>query len=849
MRLGRAGVTGVSDWRATYRLQFHAGFTFDDALRVLPYLCRLGISHVYASPIQGARPGSTHGYDQVDPTCINPELGGELGFERFSDALRAAGLGLLVDIVPNHMAAHRTNPWWMSALAGGPEGPAAGIFDIDWDRHSQVLLPVLGGTLAETLQKGDIALSVDPAGWLVACAYGEHAWPLRAEDTSDLLEAAALPEVARQWREDQSPERAKAREAVRRVDAAGRERLAALLAKQDLSTLIARQHWRPTHWRAGRDALSTRRFFNINDLIGVRVEAESVFALMHQLPLALLRAGRIDGLRIDHIDGLADPAGYCARLRSEAGAEALIVVEKILGEGEGLRTDWPVDGTTGYERLNMINRLFVCPVGHRALAQSLASDDGAVAGDPTRRLAAAKRQVLEESFTPEIEQLTELAVGAAASDPALEFAAPTLRAALTELIVHFPVYRSYLVAAEPAAPDRDLYAASLSAAEACGDPWITAAANWIADTILHGSGRDAAALRRRFQQLTGPLMAKGLEDTEFYRSVALLSPNEVGGDPASPSISIPAFHTWAARRGLTEPRDITPLATHDTKRGAETRARLNLLSHAPAEWIGRVARWRRMNAGLHGKDRPDTTDQWLVYQTLFGAWPICADRLCTFVVKALREAKRHTRWENPNEVYERSALDFAEALLEHPDAAAFRSEMDAIVAETALAARYNGLAQAVLQLTLPGVVDIYQGTEFWDFSLVDPDNRRLVDYEQREDGLGMPLPPIANDEVGLVKQRLVQRLLHLRQSRPELFRGYAAIPSQEDGWIVFTRGGGRMVVAVSSRNLGAGALPRLPDGVWHDVLADMGADVRQAVRILVKRDGTIADRAVKQLSG
>ncbi len=810
------------DWRATYRLQLHAGFGFDDALAILPYLRRLGVSHVYASPISAARPGSAHGYDVTDPTQINPELGGEAGFRRFSDGLRAAGMGLLLDIVPNHMAAHRTNPWWMSMLVGGRESPAAAIFDVGWDRHPQVLMPVLGDTLAETLAHGAITLQVDAAdGWLVACAYGEHAWPLCVDDTVRVLDAAGLADAAQVWREDHSAGRDTARAVLRGLGEADTKRVQDILAMEDLPALIERQHWRPVHWRSGRDALSARRFFNVNELVGVRAEDETVFALTHRLPLTLLHEGRIDGLRIDHIDGLADPAGYCRRLRAEAGPDALLVVEKILGKDEELRRDWPVDGTTGYERLNMINRAFVAPEGYDRLAHHLATE-GWVTGDPSTRLAETKRQVLEESFAPELEQLTELAQAIAGPDPAVEFAAPTLRSALSALLIHCPVYRSYLRGADPAPADLALWETMLAAAQDQADPWIAAAAGWLAETILRGEGAPAAVLRRRFQQLTGPLMAKGLEDTEFYRNVALLSVNEVGGHLEEPGVSVAAFHAWAARRAAERPRDLTPLATHDTKRGAEVRARLNLLSLEPEGWIETVTRWQQMNDPLHPADGPDRADEWLIYQTLVGAWPIGVDRLSEYLTKAMREAKRHTRWEHPQEAYEGAVLGFATALLESPEAALFRGELEACVERLTVATRINALAQVVLHLTLPGIPDIYQGTEWWDFSLVDPDNRRPVDYRLREAATGSP-PSVEQDEMGVTKQCAVQRLLELRARRPELFEGYEAVDLRPDdgSWIGYTRGNGRLLVAVPVRGKGLpdGGLPVAPGG-WHDVLAD-----------------------------
>jgi len=824
------------DWRATYRLQFHAGFTFDDALAIVPYLERLGVSHLYASPIFAARAGSSHGYDVVDPTRINPELGGEDGFRRLSDGLRAKGMGLLLDIVPNHMAADRTNPWWMGALAGGREGPAADIFDIDWERHPQLLLPVLGDTLSETLAQGAIVLEIDPQGWLVASAYGEHAWPLRREDAAELLTSAGLAEQARLWRSDRTPDLAGAREALRALDPQQQATLRAVLKAEDLAALLERQHWRALHWRSGRDALSSRRFFNVNELVGVRVEHEEVFALTHRLALELVREGRVDGLRVDHIDGLADPAIYTRRLREAVGPGVPILVEKILGHGETLRPEWPVDGTTGYERLNVLNRVFVSVEGYRALAGHLEAQ-GWVTGAPADRLVTAKRQMLEESFAPELEQLADLAQSIAGPDAAVEFALPTLRAALSSLLVNCPVYRSYLTGAPPDPADRELWDAMLAGAEAEGDPWTGAAARWLTETILTGGNGPVAELRRRFQQLSGPLMAKGLEDTEFYRYVALVSVNEVGGEIEAAGGDVASFHAWAARRASEPRRDLTPLATHDTKRGPEVRARLNLLSLEPDTWIAAVERWRAMNAPLRPAEGPDPADEWLIYQTLLGAWPIGADRLGEYLTKAMREAKRHTRWENPQEGYEKACLDFATALLDGPAAQGFRDEMDAYAGRLDLPTRLNGLAQTILQLTLPGVPDLYQGTEWWDFSLVDPDNRRPVDYAARLVALDAALPDLPEDRIGLSKQRIIQRLLRLRQERPDLFSGYRALDLP--GWLGFSRGEGRLHVMICTRAMALAAPPPPPPGPWFDVLADAefdlaGGSARRPFRVLFR---------------
>lgn len=799
-------------WRATYRLQFHEGFTFGHALAALPYLEALGISHVYASPIFAARPGSTHGYDVTDPTRVNPALGGEEGLARLAAGLAARGMGLLLDIVPNHMAADADNACWMAALAGGPHGPAADIFDIDW-AGGPIRLPFLGETLAESLAAGQLALGLDAArGWITVSAYdGAQAWPIRAEDAARLLAEAGLDEAAALWRDASRTDFVAPRQALRGLDGAARAALAAACAREDLAALIARQHWRPAHWRSARDALSWRRFFNITELVGVRVEQAEVFALVHELPLRLLREGLAQGLRIDHIDGLADPAGYCRRLRAAAGPEALIVVEKILGHGEALPADWPVDGTTGYERLNLLNGLFVSAEGHGALAAHLRGR-GWVPGAPEARLRAAKRQMLAESFEPELAGLLADAQGALAAEPGHEFGPATLRAALAGLLAHCPVYRSYLARPPASAADDALWAAMQAGLAGEGDPWAAEAGRALARRALAGD----EPFRRRFQQLSGPLMAKGLEDTEFYRAVALLSANEVGGEPGHAARTAEAFHALCEARAAARARDLTPLATHDTKRGPDARARLDLLAADPEATIARHQRFSAMTAPLRRGPGPDEADEWLIYQAMLGAWPVDAARFLPFLTKALREAKRHTRWEAPDAAYEESCLAFARALLEAPEAAGWRVEMARLEAELRVPARLVGLAQTILHLSMPGVPDVYQGSEWWDTSLVDPDNRRPVDYAAREAALAAPLPGPEADAEGLVKQRVIQRLLRLRAADPAIFEGYARL-SLPPGWLGFTRGEGRLLVAVPTRP-GAEALPPF-DAAWRDALA------------------------------
>lgn len=829
--------------RATYRLQFHAGFTFADAARELPYLATLGISHLYASPIHTSRPGSTHGYDGIDPTRIDPELGGEQGFRALAEAARLEGMGILLDIVPNHLAVDPGNPFWMAALEFGESGPAGRIFDIDW-AQGQVILPTLGTLLTEAIAKGEITLAADwGAGRLVARSY-ENAWPLRPETVAAALQIAdaedegTLSGLSRRFLALDGPTAkeekavAEARQGLITLEEDHRNLVEAALARMDIAGVLHRQHWRLTHWRAESDSLTYRRFFNITGLIGLRVEDEAVFDLVHALPLRLLREGLIDGLRIDHVDGLSDPTGYCARLRQAAGKEAIILVEKILGAGEALRP-WPITGTTGYERLNDIQGLFVDPDGYETLDRYLV-DRRLLAADRAERLAEAKALMLRTSFIGEIDTLTRLAHALASAEPAgREFGTGALREAVIALLVRFPVYRSYGTDTESDPEDAALWRETGRQVETRDHPWVAAAARYLIgrlDQVAPGSAEEAFI--RRFQQLSGPAMAKGLEDTEFYRSVALTSANEVGGDLATPWRSSADFHALQESRATAGARDLTPLATHDTKRGPETRARINTIAEDASGWIARFEAWHAQNTPLRrevaGREAPDPIDEWLIYQTLLGTWPIGEERLVEYLTKAMREAKRHSAWDHPNEAYETAVLDFARGLLADPRAQGFRQALSQMAAETEARARVSAIAQLILQMTIPGTPDVYQGTEFWDFSLVDPDNRRPVEYAARAAVLARgTCPPLDTDDAGAAKLFVTHRLLGLRAAHPALFaRGDYRPFDPGPGWIGFTRTEGttRLLVAVPRRRRASAQAPLLPPapgtGGWHAVLAE-----------------------------
>ena len=830
--------------RATYRLQFHKDFTFADARAQIPYLARLGISHVYASPILTARAGSTHGYDGIDPSRINPELGGEAGFAEFAEACRTHGLGIILDIVPNHLAVDSTNPLWMEALEFGPQGPAGAIFDIDW-AQGPVVIAALGKTLYQTIADGEIVLKADWSSGRFVAAYFDAVWPLRPEAVAAALQMAdardegSLAGLSTRWQafEEGRPLKpnavAETRAALMDLDTEQRGLVDAALARMEVSAVLRRQHWRVGHWRTENDSLTYRRFFNIAGLIGVRVEDPAVFDLIHAVPLRLLRDGVVDGLRIDHVDGLADPTAYCAKLREEAGPDAILLVEKILGLGEALR-DWPITGTTGYERLDDINGLFVQRDGWQALDHYL-TRNRILDEDLERRLATAKSFMLRNSFMGEVEKLTQLALAVCRGEPAdAEFTSGTLREAVLALLIRFPVYRSYGPDTGTDAADRALWKTTLDRVAERDTPWVAEAARGLVARLAKTTpGSPGEEFIRRFQQLSGPAMAKGLEDTEFYRSVALTSVNEVGADLAHPWRDAAEFHAVYADRAAKGRQDLIPLATHDTKRGPETRARINAISHDAEGWIAHFEAWHAMNAPLRAtvgtEAAPDIIDEWLIYQTLAGTWPITTERMAEYLTKAMREAKRHTFWDNPNETYETAVQSFTRALIEGEGSAEFRRSLAEVVAGLDHLGRVEAIAQTILQITLPGAPDIYQGTEFWDFSLVDPDNRRPVDYAARAAALAEArAPELTLDDSGTAKFAVTHRLLTLRTKQPGLFANSSYTPLHlGDRWLGFTRSDdtSTLLVVVPTAKLATGDWPSLPappsGGAWRCALTDV----------------------------
>ncbi|MEG3085338.1 malto-oligosyltrehalose synthase [Sphingomonas sp. PB2P12] len=731
-------MTAPTTPRATYRFQFHKDFTFADAEALVPYLDDLGISHLYASPITTARSGSTHGYDVVDPTRINPELGGEPAFRSLVAALRARDMGVIIDIVPNHMGvAGGENAWWNDVLAHGEASEYARYFDIDW--REKLVLPILGDPLAETLASGALKVKqVD--GRYVLEAYGEHRLPVRDEDQ-------------------------------------------ATAATDDIAALIDRQHYRLASWRVANDELNWRRFFTINDLAGLRAEDPAVFEATHALYFRLYAEGLIDGVRVDHVDGLTDPAGYCRELRARLDAierpvdappgPAYIVIEKILADGEPLATDWGVDGTSGYDFMAQVTALLHAPAGAEPLGKLWADISGRSADFAPEELRA-RQELLAWQFDAQMARCVEAFVALARSSPACDgLTTGMLHRAIERLLWVFPVYRTYGTGdAAPAADGairetvRERVAEFVPPGE---DAVVEQILAWLAGEGP-GDATLAADAVRKFQQLSAPIAAKAVEDTAFYRYGRLLSRNDVGFDAARISLDVGAFHAAMTERARDWPSAMLATATHDHKRGEDVRARLAVVSEIADLWRTRVEHWLEL-AAPHAEG-VEPADVYMLLQTLFGAWPAklaptdatgltdYAERIVAWQEKALREAKLRSSWEAPDKTYENRCHDLARTLLDPARSRAFLDDMTAFVARIAAAAEANGLAQVALRYTVPGVPDLYQGTEIADLSLVDPDNRRPVDYAELEAVLADEASP---------KMALIARALALRREYPAVF--------------------------------------------------------------------------------
>ena len=898
---------------ATYRLQFYSEFGFDEARALLPYLDELGVTDIYSSPLLQAVEGSEHGYDVTDPRRLDTEVGDRGDFTVLSAALRERGMGLLLDIVPNHMAASTENPWWRDVLRWGPYSVHAAKFDIDWEAgrepgvpSGRLVLPILGAPLEEVLDNGELNLALSPDGFeihyhdrhLPVCpdtyqlilnecfqagvkASGRQLTELRPMaslmttdgDKNNMIGGQAA-QVGKQLWELYRYE-LPVRECVDRIvetwnGADGRTRLAELLS---------RQHYRPVYWRDARHQINYRRFFDINDLVSLQIEDEAVFRVVHGRVLGLARAGAVTGLRIDHVDGLHDPEGYLVRLQAYLAASGpdggpgqvappvtvkdscaqgfYVLVEKILEAGEELPDTWPVAGTTGYDFMNVLNGLFVDARGLDVLNKFYIGVTSHQT-DFADLVDSQKRQVMGKLFPAEMVKLVKKLVSLATQDPmGRELAPDDLESALMGVTTAFPIYRTYTRGFTVTPRDRKHIEDALDGAARRGGGSEQARAFLRRVLLLEFAGNQPESTRygwlefvMRWQQFTGPIMAKGYEDTVLYLYNRLVSLNEVGGDPMSGVVSVDQFHRRMQDRCRRSPHTMNATSTHDTKRSEDVRARINVLSEIPEFWAERVGRWREWNADKKPQAAgclvPEVNAELMVYQTLVGAWPLQAEeeddfvgRLKEYMVKASREAKAYTNWLDPDKEYEAALGTFIERiLLDTPDNR-FRQDLLCLAGPVAYYGALNSLAQVVLKVVCPGVPDFYRGTEVWDLSLVDPDNRRPVNFElltallaelqQREAGPTLVQELLAAWDDGRIKLYVTYQVLNLRRARAELFTcGVYVTPG--------TAGPAREHVCALARHTGEDwavvAVPRLPvrlTGAGPAVLPEARPPVGEAV--------------------
>jgi (1->4)-alpha-D-glucan 1-alpha-D-glucosylmutase len=848
----------------TYRLQLHADFGFQAAAEIADYLAALGVSHVYSSPYLQAAPNSQHGYDVVDPHRVNEELGGSTAHEAFSKRLGEMHLGQVLDIVPNHMAiSGRRNRLWWDVLENGKASRYASYFDIDWMPHEEklrgkLLVPILGDHYGRVLARGELELKRKGSEFVVE--YFEQELPASPRSLTGVLAEAAFQSGSEYLAfladslqalpigTDADQGSMVQRHRDKAVISGLLERLfsevpfiaeAVDAVVNDLNRSVDRldafleqQNYRLAHWRTSEQDLGYRRFFDVNTLVGLRMEDPRVFNDTHALILNWLREGVLDGIRVDHPDGLRDPRQYFERLR--AGAPGIwIVGEKILEPGESLRPTWPVDGTTGYDYLNQVGGLLVDPAGREPLTNFYAE----FTEQPVDYRAVCrekKHKVLRDLLGSDVNRLSSLFVEICERHrDRRDYTRTDINRSIRELVACLPVYRTYVVPERDEISDEDVrFVREAVAAAKVNRPELDPDLfDFFGEVLLlRGRGELETEFVHRFQQFSGPAMAKGVEDTAFYNFNRLISLNEVGGDPGEFSISPEKFHKLCSDRQAAHPRSMLSSSTHDTKRSGDVRARITALSEIPHEWCAAVRRWSAATTKYKRAGWPDRNTEYFLYQTMLGAWPIGTDRLLPHMEKATREAKAATNWVAPNEAFESATREFIKALYEDPD---FLLDFGAFVARTILPGRVNALSQTLLKLTAPGIPDTYQGTELWDLSLVDPDNRRPVDYALRRRLLA-ELPNLCAHSVwnrideGLPKLWTVWHALRLREQRPDSFGAEGTYtPLQVTGAkkehaIAFQRG--KDVATIVTRlpiklgNDWAGTAVQLGSGNWTNIL-------------------------------
>ena len=853
---------------STYRLQFNRSFTFAQAAELVPYLAGLGISHCYASPYLRARPGSMHGYDIIDHSHLNPEIGTPEDYEQFIAALHEHGMGQILDVVPNHMGIMGAdNAWWLEVLENGEASNYAEFFDIDWyplkdELQGKVLVPVLGDQYGTILDRGKLKLVFDREKGEFSIFYFQHRFPVNPREyprilgfgvevlqqqlgaeNENLLELQSLISAFNHLpgREESAPEKRAERLRDKEIH---KRRLAALCAKSPevaeflernvrqvngtpgdstsfdaLHELIKAQAYRLAYWRVAADDINYRRFFDVNDLAALRQENEVVFNQTHEFVLQLVREGKLNGLRIDHPDGLYNPKQYFERLQSggspnsdeQAQKASYIVAEKILTGAEALPSDWPVDGTTGYNFSNLVNGLFVDPSSERKLDRIYRVFIGRHVNFK-ELVYECKKLVMDRSLNSELNVMANhLSRIALADRHTCDFTVKSLRDALAEIVACFPVYRTYVTEDGPSARDREYINEAVDCAKERSAVTESSVFDFIREVLLttRAEGhpdfyrRSVIHFAMRFQQYTSALMAKGLEDTSFYRYNRLISLNDVGGDPLTFGVAPEEFHRQILHRSRDWPHEMIATSTHDSKRSEDVRARINVLSEMPLDWHRRVRAWRELNrnrkVAVDGIDAPDVNDEYLFYQSLVGAWPLGSEtenppesfvaRMRDYMIKALREAKEKTSWSNQNATYESSVAQFVESVIKSQEFRESFLPFQQVVSHFGI---LNSLAQTLIKLTVPGVPDIYQGNELWELNLVDPDNRRAVNYEVRQKLLrqfqdcenqscDLVHKLTENLQDGRIKMYVVWKTLSLRKQLPELFQCGEYIPLKTCG--------------------------------------------------------------------
>ena len=850
---------------STYRLQLHKGFTFDDAAAIAQYLYDLGVTHVYSSPYLQAAPGSMHGYDVVDHQRVNQELGGSEAHQRFSKTLGENGLGQVLDIVPNHMSLGKENRYWWDVLENGVTSRYASFFDIDWQPQEErlrdkVLVPILGDQYGRALQNGDVKVirkgvefQVEAAGQTLPTAPTSlpailfRAAEYAKSDTLSFLAASfgrlPVPEAWDRWvilarNRDKvvlskllsrlCAEEEKVCEAIDRS-------VGELNANLDaLDDFLTQQNYRLAYWKTADQQLGYRRFFDVNTLIGLRMEREHVFEETHALIIEWLRAGVLDGIRVDHPDGLRDPLEYFYRLREHV-PDGWIIGEKILEPGEYLRENWPINGTSGYDFMNAVLGTLFHPVGMAELNKIY----GDFTGQPTVFPPIAhdkKMMVMEQALGSDVNRLTSLFVEICEQNRnQRDFTRVEIQRAIVAICSCFAIYRTYVQPdrEEINEEDRQTIERAVTCARDNRPDIDVSLFEFMRDVLtMVVRGKKETEFVLRFQQFTSPVMAKGVEDTAFYCYNRLIAACEVGGDPGRDGLSVEDFHTYNAKMQESHPLTMTTLSTHDTKRSDDVRARLAVLSEIPRDFRKILRRWSRMNAKVSaGVDR---NTEYFFYQTVIGAWPIEKDRVSAYMEKATKEAKQQTSWTASNKEFEDALKTFIDGTLQSPE---FCAEVENFVGQIREAGRVNSLAQTLLKQTAPGVPDLYQGSELWDLSLVDPDNRRPVDYDLRR-RLLVEMQTLTVDEIvrrgdeGMTKLWTIHQSLRLRREHSEWFRrdaGYASFLARgrkREHVIAFKRG--ESVITVVPRHpmlLGGSWVDTtltLPEGSWIDRLSGVG---------------------------